>query len=142
MKVSPLTAVDLTQQIDLALLLHASSDEGAGVSEEGAIAPLAFNLPFDLLRHAKQSFVTYARDNDLYERGISEGDILLVDKVLKPQHQDVVVISLDGELQCRILDDKHGLLHCDADEPSAIVISEHADLMVEGVVIQAIKRLR
>ena len=149
MTVSPMVQVQMDDQMALALFLHAVSntadmeepDNGENSSKAGGQG-LSLDLTQELLRNPQDTFATYARDDSLAERGINEGDLLLVDKVLKPQHDDVVIISVDGELQCRILDMRESrLITCD-EEQSPILLDQQVGLVVEGVVTQSIRPFR
>lgn len=141
MTVSPMIQVQMADQMSLALFLHAMSSAIDNDVEEESSA-LSLDLSHELLRNPRDTFATYARDDSLAERGMNDGDLLLVDKVLKPQHDDIVIISIDGELQCRILDMKESrLISCD-EEQSPILLDEQIGLVVEGVVTQIIRPLR
>ncbi len=145
MTVSPMIQAQIDEQMALALFLHAVSnnDDVEENSEEKNNSPgLTLDLGHELLRNPRDTFATYARDASMTERGIDEGDLLLVDKVIKPQHDDVVIISIDGELQCRTLDMRESrLLSCD-EQCSPILLDQQVGLVVEGVVTQTIKALR
>ncbi|NRB40266.1 MAG: DNA polymerase V [Pseudomonadales bacterium] len=140
MQVAAMVPVQLNEQMALALFLHAMS--GSATEEEEGQKGLTIDLGTELLRNPLDSFATYARDESLADRGINEGDLLLVDKVLKPQHNDVVIITLDGELLCRILDMKQSQLTTCDDEQSPILLDEQVGLVIEGVVIQSVKAFR
>ena len=140
MKVSPLLPIEMKQQMPLALFLHALPIDA--VSEEENEKVLSLDLTEHLLRHPQDSFATYARDESLSSLGIQEGDLLLVDRKLKPQHGNVVIVSLDGELRCRVLDMKESCLRCDDEEQAPLLLNEYVGLMVEGVVVQSVRQFR
>ena len=141
MNVSPSMPIDIHEQMSLALFLHAATN--ADAFEEGReVSAPSINLTQELLRNPATSFATYARDDYLNGLGISEGDLLLVDKKLKPSHSDVVIFSHEGELRCRILDMTNSQLRTDDDEQSPIDLNDQVGLVIEGVVIQAVRRFR
>ena len=141
MKVSTALQIEVTDQMNLALFLHASTMDDEYVDGGKKELP-ALDLAAALLRNPEESFATYARDDDLYDVGINQGDLLLVDKKLKPSHSDVVIISYDGELRCRVLDMKNSCLRISDDSQSPIELNEQVGLVVEGVVVQVIRQLR
>ncbi len=139
MKVTAMQPLAIQEQMPLALYLHGVVRDELDASEYAA---QSLNLTQALLRRVEDSFATYARDNQLSARGIDEGDLLLADKSLKPQHKDVVIASLDGELLCRILDMNEGCLRTADDSQSPIFLHEHVSLVIEGVVLQSVKQWR
>ncbi len=141
MNVSPPMPIDINEQMSLALFLHAANNI-ADFDEEREVSAPSINLVEELLRSPDASFATYARDDVLNSMGISEGDLLLVDKKLKPSHSDVVIFSHEGELRCRVLDMKNSQLHADDEEQAPIDLNDQVGLVIEGVVIQAVRRFR
>lgn len=140
MSVSPTVSITIDSQMDLALFLHAVPHDNSAAS--CAEDTLTLNLSNELLRNPSDSFATYARDDNLNGVGIHEGDLLIVDRKLKPQHHEVVVISLDGELLCRVLDMQESCLTTTDPQQGPLFLNEHASLVIEGVVINAVKRFR
>ena len=124
--ISPLSQVEIHDQMALALFLHAGNEFDSD-SEEVPTAP-SIDLADELLRQPQDSFGCYARDDSLFQQGVSEGDLLLADRKLKPQHNDIVIVSFDGELLCRQLD-MNSCLRCDEEES---LLDEHAGLLIEA----------
>ncbi|USD19912.1 S24 family peptidase [Microbulbifer variabilis] len=56
---------------------------------------------------------------------------MIVDRSLKPTHGDVVV-ALDGQLTCKVLDQQQGRLLSANDDYAPIPIWEGQELIVEG----------
>ena len=50
-----------------------------------------------LVTHPAATFFWHARGTSMVEAGISDGDLLVVNRALTPQHMDVVVAEVDGE---------------------------------------------
>ena len=96
-----------------------------------------------LIRHPQSTFVMRAAGESMACAGISNGDVLLVDRVLKAQHGHVVIAALDGELMCRRLHIRDGRtkLHAASQDHSVIVTSDDASLEIWGVVTTVIKSL-
>lgn len=140
MKVSPITPVEISQQMTLALFLHAMP--GGSLADDNSDDALTLDLGETLMRNPQNSFCTYAQEDCFSEQGINAGDLLLVDQKLKPQHNDIVIISLDGELLCRTLDMKESCLRAGDTEQSPILLNEHVGLAIEGVVVHAVKQFR
>ena len=96
-----------------------------------------------LIRHPQSTFVMRAAGDAMADAGISNGDVLLVDRAIKPEHGLVVVAVVEGELTCRRLHKQRGLMKLEAASPgpSDIVPGEGEQLEVWGVVTTVIKSL-
>lgn len=71
-------------------------------------ADLKLDIKSYLIKKPASTFFMKAGDNDLQKFGVNRGDILIVDRSLKPVDKSVVVVSLDGELLLKkILISKH-----------------------------------
>jgi DNA polymerase V len=75
--------------------------------------------------------------------GIDNGDVLLVDRAVKPVHGCIVIAVVENELVCRRLWQQAGTtcLKATAAGHADIVIGEGRTLEVWGVVTTAIKSL-
>lgn len=96
-----------------------------------------------LIRHPQSTFVMRGAGDAMTAAGISDGDVLLVDRVLKAEHGHVVIATVDGELLCRRLHVRNGRLRLEAAGPAHadIVPGDAAPLEVWGVVTTVIKSL-
>lgn len=95
-----------------------------------------------LIKHPAATFYCWTQGESMEGVGIFDGDLLIVDRAIRPVHGDVVLASLDGELTCKILD-LHGRRLCAAnDSYPSIQIREGSDFEIEGLVINAIRFFR
>ncbi|MEP6875472.1 MAG: translesion error-prone DNA polymerase V autoproteolytic subunit [Burkholderiales bacterium] len=96
-----------------------------------------------LIRHPQSTFVMRAAGDAMIGVGISNGDVLLVDRVLEAEHGHVVIATVDGELMCRRLHHRNGRTKLEAVGPEQgdIVPGDAAPLEVWGVVTTVIKSL-
>jgi DNA polymerase V len=96
-----------------------------------------------LIRHPQSTFVMRAAGDAMLDAGIANGDVLLVDRVIKSEHSHVVIAVVDGELMCRRLHKQRGVMKLEAAGPGHpdIVPGEGAQLEVWGVVTTVIKSL-
>src|SRR5690606_28070358 len=117
-------------------------------------APTGFPSPADdyvgkaldlnklLIHHPSATFYCQVNGESMTGAGIFDGDILIVDRALRPAHGDVVLAALDGELTCKILDlHQQRLLAANRDHPP-IPVREGSAFMIEGVVTSSIRRHR
>ncbi|WP_444884569.1 LexA family protein [Microbulbifer sp. PSTR4-B] len=77
------------------------------------------------------TFMAWANGDSMMGLGIFDKDLLIVDRSLKPTHGDVVV-ALDGQLTCKVLDQQQGRLLSVNDDYAPIPIWEGQELIVEG----------
>lgn len=71
--------------------------------------------------------------------GIFDRDLLIVDRSLEPVQGDVVVVALDGQLACKVLDRHRRRLLSANSKYSPILSREGQDLSVEGVVKASVR---
>lgn len=90
------------------------------------------------------TFIVRAAGHSMTEAGISDGDELLVDRSKRPQHGDIVVAVLDGELTVKRLELKPVgvVLRSENAQHPDIVVPELSDLQVWGVATYCIHHLR
>jgi DNA polymerase V len=96
-----------------------------------------------LIRHPEATFVMRAAGDAMRDAGIESGDVLLVDRALKPTHGNVVVVVVDGEMLCRRLWSQESAMKLLAAHPdfSEIVPTQGAEFEFWGVVTHVIKQL-
>ena len=75
----------------------------------------------------------------MQDRGIFDGDLLIVDRAVQPQQGQVVIALIDGEMTCKQLDLHQRRLVSAHPDFAPITLTEDADLVIEGVVIHSIR---
>lgn len=95
-----------------------------------------------LVTHPQATYLLRVSGASMHDAGIDDGDILLVDKAIKPKHGDVVVAVVDGEFTVKTLYQRAGRLKLKAANPTFadIVPKEGQTVEVWGVVTSSIKR--
>ena len=90
------------------------------------------------------TFIVRASGHSMTGAGISDGDELLVDRSKHPQHGDVIVAVLDGELTVKRLEltPVGVVLRSENPQHPDIVVPELSDLQVWGVATYCIHHLR
>ncbi len=121
----------------------------------GAYVPAGFPSPADdfieetldlntfLVRHPAATFLVRAQGESMVGAGIFPGDILVVDRALKPWDKAVIVAALDGDLTVKRMRYRKGKVFLESENPDypPIEISQDATLHVWGVVIHVIHSL-
>lgn len=96
-----------------------------------------------LIKHPAATYYARAEGDSMNGIGITDGDLLIIDRSLEPKHNDVVVAAIDGQMTCKVLDmKKMQLLSANSDYPPISIDPEGMELIIEGVVIHAIHHLR
>lgn len=139
MNLAQLAPAVIHSQITLPLYLHSSS---AGFDSPVAEDEPGIDLNEHLIRRPASTFLARMQGDALHERGIFDGDLLVVDRSLHPAHGDLVVAASNGELLCRELDLRNSRLLSGGEGSPELPLADCADLRIEGVVISAIKELR
>jgi DNA polymerase V len=97
-----------------------------------------------LITHPLATFFWQVRGLSMLQAGISDGDILVVNRALTPQHRDIVVAEVDNDFTVKFLYKRAGRIKLTAGDPtfSDIVPKEGQTLTICGVVTAVIKRFR
>ena len=97
-----------------------------------------------LVSHPQATFFLRLRGDSMRDAGLFDGDLLVVNRALKPVNGDVVIAVVDGEFTCKTLWLKFGRMKLVAANPTypEIVPKEGQTIEVWGVVTASIKRFR
>lgn len=97
-----------------------------------------------LIRHPLATYFMTVSGPSMRDAGIDDGDRLVVDRALTPQHGNVVVAVIDGEFTVKRLHRRNGIVKLVAANPTfpEIRMREETDLQVWGVVTFCIKKIR
>ena len=95
-----------------------------------------------LIRHSQATYFLRARGQSMTEAGIHDGDILVVDRAIKPRHGHIVVAIVEGEFTVKQLYQRNGRILLKAANPTYPDITPREGQTVEvwGVVTSSIKR--
>lgn len=104
----------------------------------------SIDLNKELVLHPATTFYARAVGNSMTGFGISDGDLLVIDKSIEPVDGDIVVAFIDGEFTLKkIMKDENDcnlwLVPGNEDYPP-IKITEENDFIVWGVLTYNIKR--
>lgn len=97
---------------------------------------LSLNLNELLVPHPVSTYYLRAEGDAAADIGIKNGDILVVDKSIKPHTGDVVVATVNGEFMLKRfkLDGSQAWLSADDSDGLAIALHESEDAQLWGVV--------
>ena len=95
-----------------------------------------------LVTHPQATFMLRVAGDSMREEGIDDGDMLVVNRALKPRHGQIVVAVVDGEFAVKKLYLRAGRLKLRAGNPTypEIVPAEGQTIEVWGVTTHCIKQ--
>lgn len=104
----------------------------------------AIDLNKELIRHPASTFYGRVVGDSMKDEGIEEGDILVIDKSLELQDDDLAVCFIDGEFtvkRVRLETDAAWLVPSNPDYP-LIKVTKENEFIVWGIVTYTIKKNR
>ena len=95
-----------------------------------------------LVTHAQATYFLKASGHSMVEAGIFDGDIMVVDRAVKPRHGHIVVAVVDGDFTVKRLYQRAGRVKLRAANVTfpEIVPKDGQTIEVWGVVTASIKR--
>ena len=89
-----------------------------------------------IIKNPSSTFLVRAKGNSMIEKGIQDGDILVVDKSLEAKNNSVVIAYIDGEFTVKRFVKKKDkvILYPANDEYKPIEVTSENDFLVWGVV--------
>ncbi|MDE6402213.1 MAG: translesion error-prone DNA polymerase V autoproteolytic subunit [Muribaculaceae bacterium] len=105
----------------------------------------SIDLNKDLIQHPASTFYGRVVGDSMIEEGIEEGDILVIDKSIEPEDDDLAVCCLDGEFTLKrinITRDKRVYLMPSNRRYKPIEVTPDNEFMVWGIVTYTIKAKR
>ena len=103
------------------------------------------DLNRELIEHPASTFYARVVGDSMAGEGITEGDILVVDRAVEPEHGDLAVCCVDGEFtlkRLRYLQGGRLVLMPSNRRYKPIEITSENEFMVWGVVLYTIKANR
>ncbi len=103
------------------------------------------DLNKELIEHPAATFYARVVGDSMCEEGITEGDILVIDKSIEAEHGDLAVCCIDGEFTLKRLclsDPRRILLMPSNRKYKPIEVTRESNFMVWGVVLYTIKSNR
>ena len=99
------------------------------------------DLNEELIQHREATFFLRVRGHSMTGAGIDDGDELIVDRAIKPEHNRIVVAAVDGELTVKRFYQRNGVVKLLAENPqySDIEFKHGQEMVIWGVVTRIIK---
>ena len=95
-----------------------------------------------LVKHPAATFIVKAKGPSMIEAGILSGDLLIVDRSLTPNNENIVIASVFGDLTVKKLRKKGSALFLVSanNEYSSIEVREEMECFIWGVVTYVIHK--
>lgn len=99
------------------------------------------DLNEELIQHREATFFLRVRGHSMVGAGIDDGDELIVDRAIKPDHGRIVVAAVDGELTVKRFYQRGGVVKLVAESPEYpdIELKDGQEMVIWGVVTKIIK---
>lgn len=97
-----------------------------------------------LVQNKSATFFLRVKGDSMINAGINDGDIIVVDKSLKPEDRSVVVAVIDGDLTVKRLLWRNGVaeLHSENPKYQPIRFKDGQELTIWGVVTSAVHTVK
>lgn len=104
----------------------------------------SLDLNEHLVAHKEATFFLRARCESMTGAGIQDGDLLVADRSLHPNHRAIVIAVVDGEFTVKRLSKRGGEIRLLAENPdyAPIELQDGQELQVRGIVTSVIHTLR
>ena len=105
---------------------------------------LSIDLNRELIRNPSSTFYGRVKGDSMQDAGVSEGDVLVIDKSLEPQDGDMAVCFLDGEFTLKFIQlEKDAIWLIPANEAyDPIRVTAENEFLIWGIVTYTIKNNR
>lgn len=102
------------------------------------------NLNEYLIPNAPSTFIVRVSGESMKDAGIMDGDLLIIDRSLKPHHDDIVVAAVNGDLTVKRWYNDKGKVLLKAENPEFqdILLHEETHLHIWGVVTHVIHQTK
>ena len=99
------------------------------------------DLNEELIQHREATFFLRVRGHSMTDAGIDDGDELIVDRAITPEHNRIVVAAVDGELTVKRFYQRDGVVKLLAENPQYpdIEFKSEQEMVIWGVVTRIIK---
>jgi len=120
--------------------LYASAVSAGFPSPADDYLELSLDLNKYLIKHPAATFHVRVKGDSMINAGIHDGDLLIVDKAVEANNDDVVVCVIDGEFTVKRLKKVDGEIYLIPENShyQALKITEDMDFQVWGVVTYTI----
>ena len=105
---------------------------------------LPISLDKTLIQNPSSTFMAYVEGDSMINKGIYNGDIVIIDRSLNAQYGDIIIATLDGEFIIKEYSNCNNkpILIPHNPKYKTIYINENMDFAIWGIVIHSIRSYR
>ena len=120
--------------------LHISSISAGFPSPAEDHIDVSLNLNDYLVKHPSSTFYIYVKGDSMIGSGIYDGDLMVVDRSLEPQSNNIAVAVIDGEFTVKKIYKNKNQIYLLPDNKNykPIHIKEGMDFQIWGIVTHSI----
>lgn len=102
----------------------------------------SIDLNQHLIRNKKSTFYAKVSGQSMIDDGISDGDLLVIDRSISPENNKIAVCFLDGEFTCKRIKKEKGKLWLMPANPSfePVEVLPENHFVIWGIVTYVIKK--
>ena len=136
--------IPFERRTSLRLPLVSASVEAGFPSPADDHLERGIDLNEELIRNAPATFFVRVKGDSMKDANIHSGDILIIDRSIRPTDRQIVVAMIDGEFTVKRFRNANGriLLEAANDSFSPIEVGEDQELTIWGVVTFIIHQAR
>lgn len=99
------------------------------------------DLNEELIQHREATFFLRVKGQSMVDAGIDDGDELIVDRAITPEHGRIVIAAVDGELTVKRFFQRDGVVKLIAENSQHpdIELKDGQEMLIWGVVTRIIK---
>ncbi|MDA8871350.1 translesion error-prone DNA polymerase V autoproteolytic subunit [Flavobacteriaceae bacterium] len=104
---------------------------------------LRISIDQEVVRNEEATFYARVSGQSMQGAGLDDGDLLVIDRSMEPQHNKIAVCYIDGEFTVKRLKVTPGGIFLMPENPNyqPIEVSEDNELIIWGIVTYVVKKL-
>tara|TARA_B100001113_G_C20665476_1_gene429757 strand:- start:40 stop:474 length:435 start_codon:yes stop_codon:yes gene_type:complete len=105
---------------------------------------IRISLDKELVKNKEATFYARVSGDSMENAGLSDGDLIVIDRSIDPQNNKIAVCFLDGEFTVKRIIKKDGKLYLKPENKnySIIEIKKENQLLIWGIITYVIKNLK
>ena len=105
---------------------------------------IRISLDKELVKNKESTFYARVSGDSMKNAGLSDGDLIVIDRSLNPENNKIAVCFIDGDFTVKRIIKKGGELYLKPENKNykKIIIKEENQLMMWGIVTYVIKKIK
>ena len=102
---------------------------------------IRISLDKELIQNEESTFYARVRGNSMEDAGLSDGDLIVIDRSINPENNKIAVCFLDGEFTVKRINKRGNKLYLKPENQNynEIEVSVDNELLIWGIVTYVIK---